>query len=79
MTGYDPDRLPVLDPSFADQGLPGAGRVCHSCPRLVAKLLRRQQPRPVGFAVFVIPVHAYSLMLHMIDLNRLLEALCDCV
>ena len=75
----DPERSSVLEHSFAEQGLPGAGRVCHSCPRLAAKLLRRRQPRPVGFSVSVIPVHASSLMLYTIDLNRFLEESCDFV
>lgn len=75
----DPERSAVLAPSFAEHGLPGAGRVCHLCPRLAAKLLRRRQPRPVGFAFFVIPDHASSLMLYIIDLNRLLEESCNFV
>ena len=55
----------------------GAGRGSCSCERHVARLLCKRQPGPVGFAVFVEPVHAGRKMHCRIDLrmNFLVAAL----
>lgn len=54
----DPYRSSIHDPSFGDQGLPGACRVCHSCPRFAVSLLhRRNQDQSSLQPVLKLPMH----------------------